>query len=121
MAPTLARVTARGGAGARLSVARRIACTDASRCEAFACPWTPPSTFDKRLSMERPEHDGVSPAWKHAPWGLGGPCDTPGPAPRGAGPCYSPPAPAPPPRPWLSAMPLPGAGEQTVRRDTPAG
>lgn len=61
-------------------------------------------------SMERPEHDGVSPAWKHAPWGLGGPCDTPGPAPRGAGPCYSPPAPAPPPPPLALRHAAPGGG-----------
>jgi predicted HicB family RNase H-like nuclease len=36
-------------------VARRIACTDASLCEAFSCPWTPLSTFYKLLEIERVE------------------------------------------------------------------
>jgi hypothetical protein len=37
-----------------LSVARLIACKDASLFEAFSCLWTPSSTFDKLLEIERP-------------------------------------------------------------------
>src|SRR5215470_17980540 len=36
---------AAGGAACLLSVARLIACKDASLFNAFSCPWTPPSTF----------------------------------------------------------------------------
>jgi hypothetical protein len=36
-----------------LSVARLIACKDASLFEAFSCPWTPSSTFYKLLEIER--------------------------------------------------------------------
>ena len=37
-----------------LSVARLIACKDASLFEAFSCPWTPPLAFYKLLEIERP-------------------------------------------------------------------
>jgi hypothetical protein len=37
-----------------LSVARLIACKDASLFEAFSCLWTPSSTFYKLLEIERP-------------------------------------------------------------------
>jgi len=30
-----------------------IACKDTSLFEAFSCPWTPSSTFDKLLEIER--------------------------------------------------------------------
>jgi hypothetical protein len=36
-----------------LSVARLIACKDASLFEAFSCPWTPPLAFYKLLEIER--------------------------------------------------------------------
>jgi len=37
-----------------LSVAGLIACKDANLFEAFSCSWPPPSTFYKRLEIERP-------------------------------------------------------------------
>jgi hypothetical protein len=36
-----------------LSVARLIACKDASLFEAFSCLWTPSSTFYKLLEIDR--------------------------------------------------------------------
>jgi hypothetical protein len=42
-----------GGAVYLLAVAGLIACKDASLFEAFSCPWTPSSTFDKLLEIER--------------------------------------------------------------------
>ena len=37
-----------------LAVAGCIACKDAGLFEAFSCPWTPLSTFDKLREIERP-------------------------------------------------------------------
>ena len=36
-----------------LAVTGRIACKDASLFDAFSCPLTPPSTFDKLREIER--------------------------------------------------------------------
>jgi hypothetical protein len=45
----LSGVKSSGGAASLLAVAGRIACKDASRFEAFSCPWTLFSTFYKLL------------------------------------------------------------------------
>src|SRR5262245_41232296 len=50
---TLSRVTSGGGAASLLAVAGRIAYKDASRFEAFSCPWPPSSTSYKLREIER--------------------------------------------------------------------
>ena len=53
MSHPLSRVTSGAGAASLLAVAGRLAGTDASRCEAFSCPWPLSSTFDTLLYIER--------------------------------------------------------------------
>ena len=50
---TLSCVKARGGVASLLAVPGLIACTAVRLFDTSSCPWTPPSTFSKLLSIER--------------------------------------------------------------------
>jgi hypothetical protein len=47
------RVQSGRGAAYPCAVAGRIACKDASLCEAFSCPWTLPAPFDPQREIAR--------------------------------------------------------------------